>query len=65
MTDTGTFTCAVCGGTFPKAWTDEEALAEYEATMPNAAARGDAVVLVCGVCYTPVVEFARAEGLEP
>lgn len=53
MTDDNTFTCAVCGGTFPKAWTDEEA--EEEAVR---AGFGDVPAeeraLVCDVCY-PIV----------
>jgi hypothetical protein len=28
-----TFTCSVCGGTFEKAWTDEEAKAELDNTF--------------------------------
>jgi hypothetical protein len=40
------FTCECCGGTFPKAWTDEEAQAE-------AAASGfvDDLVVICDDCF--------------
>ena len=57
-----TFTCAQCGGTFEKEWTDEEAQAEAEETFGT-----DLVnpVLVCGDCYAtmteavPIADFRR------
>lgn len=61
----GTYTCAHCGGVYSKGWSDEEARAEYEATMPQAVERGDEVAVVCDDCYRPILEWARRTGLEP
>jgi hypothetical protein len=61
----GTYTSARCGGVYTKGWSDEEARAEYEATMPRAAKRGDEEAMVCDGCYQPILEWARRTGLEP
>lgn len=42
-----TFTCDSCGGTFKKAWTDEEADAEFKRLFPHELKR----VTVCDDCY--------------
>jgi hypothetical protein len=43
------FRCAVCKGTFPKAWSDEEAMSEAEAAFtPEEMAEVD---LVCEDCW--------------
>jgi hypothetical protein len=47
-----TFTCAVCGGTFDKGWSDEEMLAE--ARLHGFDLEGDNV-LVCDDCFEPVM----------
>jgi hypothetical protein len=45
-----TFTCASCGGTFEKEWSDEEAQAEYERNIPLED-RGGPIDVVCDECY--------------
>jgi hypothetical protein len=51
---TDTFTCAGCGGTFDKEWSDAEAQAEYERNIP-AEDRGGPVDTVCDDCYNAVM----------
>ena len=48
-----TFTCAACGDTFFKAWTDEEMLTE--AQTHGFDLEGDNVLL-CDDCFEPVME---------
>ncbi|MGI4876668.1 MAG: hypothetical protein ACRYG4_04210 [Janthinobacterium lividum] len=43
------YTCAKCGGTFDKGWSDEEAAAELAASFAVPLADCD---LVCDPCYT-------------
>lgn len=43
-----TYTCALCGGTFNKGWSDEEAEAELASTF---AVPKDECDLVCDNCY--------------
>ncbi len=45
-----TFVCAICGGTFDKTWSDEEAQAEYEKDM-GVSFRPEEAGLVCDGCY--------------
>jgi hypothetical protein len=45
------FRCAVCLGTFKKAWTDEEAKAEYVAAFPIESQMDPQLDLVCDDCY--------------
>lgn len=59
------FTCARCHRTFEKSWSDEDSIAEYERTMPNAVARDDDTVQICNNCYPEFIAWVRAEGLEP
>jgi hypothetical protein len=42
-----TFTCAACGDTFNKEWSDEEAKAEAAKKFPN----DSDMVVVCDDCY--------------
>lgn len=46
------FTCAVCGGVFEKAWTDDEAVAESQRLF------GDwppgSMVTLCEGCFAPL-----------
>lgn len=56
--DDSYYRCAICGGIFAKAWTDEEARIEYEVTMPLAAERGDDVAEVCEGCYQSFIAWA-------
>jgi hypothetical protein len=46
--DADTFTCAVCGGTFDKSWSDEDAQREYDAIFEG---WNEATVTVCEPCY--------------
>lgn len=59
------FTCAHCGGTFMKAWSDEEAQAEAEELFEPDELLDDPV-LVCDVCWNKMrteypVEMWRVE----
>lgn len=58
------YTCANCGGVFIKGQSDEEARAEYEAIMPNAAERGDEEDTVCDPCYQQIMAWAAREGID-
>jgi hypothetical protein len=58
----GTYTCDLCGQTYEKAWTDEEALAEAEDNFSPAELEDTAVV--CDDCYRkfmPELPRTRAE----
>lgn len=48
--DGDTFLCAQCGGTFPKGWSDDEAIAEATDNGFDLADPDDLVV-VCDDCY--------------
>lgn len=61
---TGTFTCDHCRGVYTRGWSDEEARAEYEATMPEAVKRGDEEATVCDDCYQAILEWAQRTGLQ-
>lgn len=52
----GSFTCAHCGGTFIKGWTDEEALTAAARDFPDLKPQDAAVI--CEDCY-------RKLGLRP
>lgn len=56
---TGTFTCAACGGTFPKAWSEAEAEAEAVAVWGvEDAMTADGMAIVCDDCYRELLEPA-------
>jgi hypothetical protein len=44
------FSCEMCGGTFPKAWSDEEAEAEYVRLFGGDPKKDD-VAVICEVCF--------------
>ena len=46
------YTCAACGETFTKVWSDEEATAEAEQLFPNDL---DDLVVVCDDCWQEMV----------
>ncbi len=48
------FTCAHCHKTYPKAWSDEEALKEYGENFNNAETE---LAVVCDDCYKRIMEF--------
>jgi hypothetical protein len=54
------FTCAACGGTFAKGWSDAEAKAEADAIGFR-----DQSVTVCDPCYVEMMAWAEREGLDP
>lgn len=58
-----TFTCAICGVVAIKGRSDEEAQADYEAVMPEAASRGDDTDTVCDSCHADLMQWARREGI--
>ena len=45
-----TFTCAACGGTFEKACSDEDALAEKDQLWPDVPI--EQCVIICHDCFT-------------
>jgi hypothetical protein len=49
MPTSSEFTCADCGETYNKAWSDEEAHAEREENFPGL--RQEDAVVVCDDCY--------------
>jgi hypothetical protein len=49
MTNKSEYTCAVCGQTFTKGWSDEEAAKEREETFPGF--DESECDLVCDTCY--------------
>lgn len=62
MSDAPTFTCALCGGTFKKGWSEEEAIAEAHENF-SAVELEDAAV-ICDDCYKlfmPAVPGIRAQ----
>ena len=64
------FRCAVCGGIFEKAWTDEEKVAEFQSYFGHSM-RPEECATVCDDCYNKMhpanhpheVEAAVAETL--
>jgi hypothetical protein len=63
MTETraDAYTCADCGGTFPKGWSDEEAAAERDRDFPRLAEED--MVVVCDDCYQAMRLRAAAAGV--
>jgi hypothetical protein len=62
---TETFTCASCGDTHEKGWSDEEAAAEAEELFPGMDADDPAeAAVVCDACYQHIMGRVRAEAPE-
>ncbi len=60
-----TFTCARCGETYDKIWSDEEAAAEAEGNFPGIDVTDpDEAGVVCTDCYEYLMGRARAEAPE-
>lgn len=60
-----TFTCARCGETFDKTWSDEEAAAEAEEFFPGIDVSDPAEAgVVCTPCFEYLMGRARAEAPE-
>lgn len=65
MSTTETFTCANCGETHEKGWSDEEAAAEAQENFPGIdIASGDEAAVVCDACYEHIMGRARVEAPE-
>jgi hypothetical protein len=61
----GTFTCASCGDTFDKGWSDEEAAAEAQENFPGIdIGNPDEASVVCDDCYRHIMGRARVEAPE-
>ena len=54
-----TFTCAKCGGTFNKGWSDAEAMAEYHTRMPEVPP-DEPTAVICDVCYERFMTWLAA-----
>ena len=50
-----TYTCALCHEEFKKAWSDEEADAEYAAVFPKESANAESRDVVCDDCYNIIL----------
>ncbi len=62
---TETFTCASCGDTHEKIWSDEEAAAEAQQNFPGIDVTDpDEAPVVCDSCYQHIMGRARAEAPE-
>lgn len=48
------YECAMCGGVFEKAWSEEEARAEYVNNFGTTVAESDDGVIVCDDCYKEI-----------
>jgi hypothetical protein len=59
----GDFTCEVCGNTYTKARSDEEAFAECEANFGVTPAKSDCGI-VCEECYQKFMEWRRSQPAE-
>jgi hypothetical protein len=60
-----TFTCASCGDTHEKGWSDEEAAAEAQQNFPGIDVTDpDEAPVVCDACYQHIMGRARAEAPE-
>ena len=46
-----TYTCEMCGETYERGWTDEEAAAEFLATFGRPPEPGETDAIVCDDCY--------------
>jgi len=57
------YTCAMCGGTFEKAWSDDEARAEFAEEFPEAS--GDDAEVVCDDCYRQMMGFTVEDAPMP
>ena len=59
-----TFTCANCGETHEKSWSDEEAAAEAQENFPGINVDSAEAGVVCDACYEHIMARARAEAPE-
>jgi len=57
------YTCAACGGTFAKGWSDEEARAESRDVCGVDPATDPTLAVVCDVCYRAILASAELRAL--
>jgi DNA-directed RNA polymerase subunit RPC12/RpoP len=58
MTDApNEYTCAICGGTFKKGWSDEDAAAELRTNWPGIPPEDCAIV--CDDCFRRILPEGR------
>lgn len=50
-----TFTCDQCGGTFPRAWSDDEATAEARDVFGRDPETDPTMAVVCDDCYQAIM----------
>jgi threonine synthase len=62
MSETRSYTCENCGGTFEDEWTEAEAVAEYRKLFP-ADEKLEEAVPICDPCYEEITAWARSEGM--
>jgi hypothetical protein len=65
MPSNDTFTCAICGGTFPyerETWSAEEARAELERDYPGTSTSD--CEQVCDDCYQKFDRWANEQGIK-
>ena len=55
--DNDKYECGNCYGTFTKAWSDEEAVAEYEENFPLESQTNPELMLVCDDCYKAMIDW--------
>jgi hypothetical protein len=55
-----TYTCAMCGETYKKGWSDEEAKEEYEEAFPCADSE-EPIRVVCDDCYKLIMPGYKGE----
>jgi len=58
------YTCAMCGNTYSKGWTDEEANNEYMENFGPVIATHDEGVMVCDDCYNKIHPKFHSEKIE-
>ena len=56
------YTCEVCGGTFEKGWSDEEAWAEAKSLYPPEDLKE--VGLTCDDCFRKVMDWVKVNAPE-
>jgi DNA-directed RNA polymerase subunit RPC12/RpoP len=54
------YTCANCGGTFEKTYSDEEAMAEMESNFSPEEIAAEGKAIVCDDCYKRFMTWMKA-----
>lgn len=61
MADAETFTCSGCGGTFARAWTEEEAIAEFHQLHPGEPFDRENMVVLCDTCHEQFLKWLEPQ----